>query len=379
MTTARLLTLALALACVSCAAACGASSGAGWQSKQERRWRATAEAGAPVTSASPAQIATLEDRRVNESSGIVASRRNPGLFWTHNDSGDGPFVYAFDRRGRRRGTWRVAGAQARDWEDIAAGPGPEASRAYLYAGDIGDNDEEREFIVVYRFPEPEIADADAASTRESPRATAAAEAIRIKYPDGAHNCEALLVHPTTGDLYVVTKAGDSAGVYKLAAPFDASKVNTFARVATLRGPGFFGTLVTGADISPDGRRVALCDYAGGYELTPPEGSKGFDDVWAQKPTLVPLGARKQGESVCYRLDGAALLATSEGTPTPLFEVVLREQKGGSPAVREGASTPAVTTGGSQTPSLTVGLPPSPFAFLETLRGRSAGGLESRRR
>lgn len=322
MNRARLLTFTLA--CLACASACHSSSGADWQRRNERRWRETAEAGAPVASATPAQIATLEDRRVNESSGIVASRRNPGLFWTHNDSGDGPFVYAFDRAGRRRGTWRVEGAKASDWEDIAAGPGPEPGRAYLYAGDIGDNDEERESVTVYRFPEPEVADADAASTRESPRATAAAEAIRIKYPDGAHNCEALLVYPTTGDLYFVTKAAGSAGVYKLAAPFDASKVNTLARVATLRGPGFFGALVTGGDISPDGRRVALCDYAGGYELTLPEGSKSFDDVWAQKPTLVPLGARRQGESVCYSLDGAALLATSEGTPTPLIEVVLRK-------------------------------------------------------
>jgi hypothetical protein len=316
---ALLLTFALA-----CASACGATKGSESEREREQRWRANVESGAPVAAATPAQIATLEDRRVNESSGLVASRRNPGLFWTHNDSGDGPFVYAFDRAGRKRGTFRVEGAQARDWEDIAAGPGPEASRPYLYAGDVGDNDLEREFVTVYRFQEPEVTDADVSSTRERPRATAAAEAIRIKYPDGAHNCEALLVHPTTGDLYVVTKAADSAGVYKLAAPFDSSGVNTFARVATLRGPAFFGALVTGADISSDGRRVALCDYASGYELTLPEGSKNFDDVWTQKPTLVPLGARKQGESVCYSLDGAALLATSEGTPAPLIEVVLRK-------------------------------------------------------
>jgi hypothetical protein len=325
MKKARLTLFALALACVSYAGACGDMAHADWERKQERRRRANVEAGSPVAAATPVQLATLEDRRVNEGSGIVASRRNPGLFWTHNDSGDGPFVYAFDRAGRQRGTWRVEGARARDWEDIAAGPGPEPGRAYLYAGDIGDNDEEREFVIVYRFPEPEVADADKASTHESPRATAAAEAIRVKYPDGAHDCEALLVHPATGDLYVVTKRGDAAGVYKLSAPFNSSNVNTFARVATLRGPGFFGALVTGADISPDGRRVALCDYASGYELTLPEGSKNFDDVWTQKPTLVPLGPRRQGESVCYTLDGAALLATSEGTPSPLFEVVLRKQ------------------------------------------------------
>src|SRR5205085_4228948 len=70
--------------------------------------------------AAPARLADLEDRAITESSGIVASRRNPDIFWTHNDSGDGPLLYAFDRKGRSRGRWRVTDAQAIDWEDIAA-------------------------------------------------------------------------------------------------------------------------------------------------------------------------------------------------------------------------------------------------------------------
>lgn len=309
---------------VACAAACHPSP-AQRQGTRARQRAAGAEAqkAAPAVSATPVLLATLEDRAVTESSGVVASRRNPGLFWTHNDSGDGPFVYAFDRAGRSRGTFRVEGAQARDWEDIAAGPGPSQGLSYLYAGDIGDNGARREYVVVYRFPEPEIKEGDAAGGNAAPRATAPAEAIRLKYPDGAHNAEALLVHPQSGDLYVVTKATEGAGVYKLAAPFSSEGVNTLARIATLHGPNFFGLLVTGGDISPDGRRVALCNYAQGYELTLPEGSKNFDDVWRQEPATVPLGERWQGEAVCYRLDGAALLATSEGSPAPLFEVVLR--------------------------------------------------------
>jgi hypothetical protein len=274
----------------------------------------------PLDPTRPVQLATLEDPRIDESSGLVASRRNPGLLWTHNDSGDGPFIYALDRAGRSRGTWRVEGAQAIDWEDIAAGPGPARGQSYLYAGDIGDNARARDSIVVYRFPEPEIPAEQ--SGRKEARKTEPAEAVRLKYPDGAHNAEALAVHPTNGDLYVITKANAEAGVYKLAAPFDPKVVNTLSKVATLRGPDFFGTLVTGADISPDGRRVALCDYAQGYELTLPAGAAGFDEIWKQTPVAVSLGARLQGESVAYRLDGAALLATSEQTPTPLFEVTL---------------------------------------------------------
>ena len=273
----------------------------------------------PVAAAEVVQLATLEDRKVRESSGLVASRRTDGIFWTHNDSGDLPLVYAFDRAGRSRGTFRVEGAQALDWEDIAAGPGPAGGQSYLYVGDIGDNGRERDSVVVYRFPEPEPAAQDGG--REA-RPTERAEAIRLRYPDGRHNAEALAVHPSTGDIYIVTKASAEAGVYKLAAPFDPKATGTLTKVATLRGPDFFGTLVTGADISPDGRRVALCDYAQGYELTLPEGGKGFDDIWRQPPRALSLGARLQGESIAYRLDGAALLATSEKTPTPLFEVIL---------------------------------------------------------
>ncbi len=38
---------------------------------------------------------------------------------------------------------------------------------------------------------------------------------------------------------------------------------------------------------------------------------------------VDIGARQQGESVCYRPDGMALLATSEELPCPLIEVKRR--------------------------------------------------------
>lgn len=313
---------------VACATACHSSQATRQRGTSERRQNNTARADASKTDAlavaavEPVTLATLEDRRINESSGLVASRRNPGLFWTHNDSGDGPFIYAFDRAGRSRGTWRVDGARARDWEDIATGPGPAPGQSYLYVGDIGDNEKKRDSIVVYRFPEPEVRPEDVGATSENPRVSNAAETIQLKYPDGPHNAEALLVHPASGDLYVVTKTADSAGVYKLAAPFDTEGVKTLERVAVLHGPEFFGALITGGDISPDGRRVVLCDYAQGYELTLPTGSKSFEDVWRQTPIAIPLGARRQGESVCYRLDGAALLATSESTPTPLIEVVL---------------------------------------------------------
>lgn len=316
-----------ALALCALAAACGAS---GQKKKKElpaeikkqgkEAQPPPAEERAPY--GPPARVGQLGDDAVSESSGVAASRANAGLYWTHNDSGDGPFIYAFDRAGAKRGVWRVGGAQHDDWEDMAAGPGPEQGRTYLYVGDIGDNDYGRTTLTVYRFPEPAVVPADAESSKKQPRETAPAEAIKLKYPDGSHDAETMLVHPQTGDLYVVLKALDpAAGVYKLAAPFDATKTHTLSRVGEVRAPGAaFGGFFTGGSVSPDGTRLVLCDYIHAYELVLPSGSAGFDAIWKRPMLVAYLGPRQQGEAVTYGPDGDTIFATNEGRHAPLIEV-----------------------------------------------------------
>ena len=266
-------------------------------------------------------LATIKDKSIAESSGLVASRTTPGAYWTHNDSGDGPFIYAIDTRGDSLGTFRVNGAQARDWEDIASGPGPQPNKSYLYIGDIGDNDAVRPEVIVYRVAEPTLSNATRKFTKSRPGSTEPAEAIRLKYPDGPHDAEALLVHPRTGNIYIVTKVViANPSVYEAVAPFSAGQPITMRRIGETHVPSLFGGVITGGSISPDGRRVALCDYFQGYEIVLPAGDSNFNDIWKQKMTGFDLGKRKQGESITYRLDGRALLATSEGKQGPLIQV-----------------------------------------------------------
>ena len=275
-----------------------------------------------VSYGQPITLATIKDKSISESSGLVASRTTPGAYWTHNDSGDGPFIYAFDTRGESFGTFRVNGAEARDWEDIAAGPGPQPNRSYLYIGDIGDNDAVRPEVIVYRVAEPALSADTRKFTKSRPGSTELADTIRLKYPDGKHDAEALLVHPRTGNLYLVTKVLiANPVVYEAVAPFTAGRSITLRKVGEPRVPSLFGGAITGGSISPDGRRVALCDYFAGYELVLPAGSSNFDDIWKQKMTSFDLGKRKQGESITYRLDGKAFLATSEGKQSPLIQVL----------------------------------------------------------
>lgn len=266
----------------------------------------------------PVSIATIKNNSISESSGLTASRLTPGAYWTHNDSGDGPFIYAFDIRGSSLAVFRVAGAQARDWEDMASGPGPQRNKSYLYLGDIGDNNRARSEIIVYRVIEPAMAK----STKARPANTEPAEAIRLRYPDGSHDAETLLVHPTTGNIYIVTKVTlANAVVYEAAAPLTPDKPITMRRIGEIRVPSLFGGVLTGGSISPDGRRVALCDYFQGYELVLPAGARDFNDIWKQKIANFDVGKREQGESITYRLDGKALLTTSEGKRSPFFQIV----------------------------------------------------------
>ena len=265
----------------------------------------------------PVRTGALAEPKIDESSGVAASRRNPGLYWTHND-GSGPFLYLFDKTGARRGTWRVRGATAYDWEDIAVGPGPERGTQYIYIGDIGDNDRKRKVLVVYRIPEPDAS--------KPPGTTPAATVFRLRYPDGPHDAEGLAVHPSTGEIYIITKAKGSdraTGVYKIA-PKPVRDVQTLTHVADLDLPGgspftLIVGRITGAAISPDGRRVVLCDYFRAYEAV----LKGetFDRIWKGPWTEIDLGRRTQGEAICYRLDGKALIATSEGVSAPVIEVL----------------------------------------------------------
>ena len=254
-------------------------------------------------------IATVRIPGLDESSGLVASRKHPGLFWTMNDDSS-PVLFAFDRKGALKARIRVPTAKNQDWEGLSLGPGPVPGRSYIYVGDIGDNDARRKFITVYRIEEPDLK-----SETKPPTV------FRFTYPDGPRDAEALMVHPRTGDLYIVSKVNGKAGVYKAKAPLDSVRLEKIAELDLPNGSFLtrFVGRITGGDISPDGKRVVLCDYDGGLEAVVP--AKGnFDAIWTGSWREVDLGRRQQGEGVAYRHDGKAIVANSEGIEFPLNEV-----------------------------------------------------------
>jgi hypothetical protein len=181
-----------------------------------------------------------------EGSGVAASRRTPGLFWAHNDSGQ-PVLVALDSKGTVRGRIRITGARVDDWEAVAVGPCDAGS--CIYIGDIGDNNAMRHDVTIYRVPEP----------AETSGSAGGADALRFRYPDGAHDAEALLVTPK-GDILIVTK-GDSGPVALYRAPAGA-KSGAIATLEPIGKPRKTGKTppnerITDAAVSPGGAWIAL--------------------------------------------------------------------------------------------------------------------------
>lgn len=280
----------------------------------------------------PQSVARVRDARIREASGIVAGRRNPNCFYVHNDSGDAARVFAVDGSGDTLAVFELADVRAIDCEDIALAPGATAGVFDICLADIGDNSARRDELQIYRFPEPELTPAgDSPSSgptaRPAPALRVKPATFRLRYEDGPRNAEAFFVHPQTGDGYVLTKRADgTSAVYRLDAPWDAAAVNTLKRVAVVRFPGrALAGVVTAADISPDGRRIAIRTYQAGWELELPSPDTPFQAIFECEPTSIELANEGQGEALCYSADGQALFTISEGPRPDLYRSVGRRR------------------------------------------------------
>jgi hypothetical protein len=190
-----------------------------------------------LATASLAPLTTLPSPIV-ESSGVASSSTSDAWFFTHEDSGSDAQFHAVGVDGVLLATYVLPDVQARDWEDMARGP-DEQGRSSLWLGDIGDNRAQRDLgLLVHRVPEPAVDPARPGAVVT----TAPPVSYRLRYDDGPGDAETLLVHPRTGQLYVVNKpVGGSAGLYAAPPVLDPGGPNALTRVADVVGVRSTGT------------------------------------------------------------------------------------------------------------------------------------------
>ncbi|GGY95012.1 WD40 repeat domain-containing protein [Streptomyces poonensis] len=238
--------------------------------------------------AADAEEFTIEDPRITESSGLAASRLHPGVYWTHNDSDDGAYLYAVDSRtGKTVATVTMTGVGTpRDVEAISIGPGDQ-----LYVGDIGDNmGGTWDHVWIYELPEP----------KELKDQTVRATQYDVRYADGARDAESLMVHPKTGRVYIADKKEDGGSLYEGPATLSTSGVNVFRKTASI------DLWATDGAFSPNGEQLAVRGYFGGIAYD-------WNDGKIEQTGRLSVPLQRQGESMTYTPDGTQIMYGSEGS------------------------------------------------------------------
>jgi hypothetical protein len=225
---------------------------------------------------------------LKEVSGIADSKTAPGHVWAHQDRGNPPQLHLINYDGTVKKNIYIKGARNRDWEDMAL------VGSDLYIADIGDNFKAFTEYTIYIMPEPALGIDTVYSF----------ETIRFRYPDGAHDAEALLVDPTTKDIFIITKSDDPAAIYKLSFPYSTAEVNTAVKSGQLTYKG-----AVGAALSPDGKEIIVKTYFALFHYI--RAGASIDAALQKKPATLPYRIEPQGEAVTFANNNGGYFTLSE--------------------------------------------------------------------
>lgn len=271
---------------------------------------------------SPAEYAgTLSDADLDEVSGLATSRIHPGILWAENDSGNGAKLIALKTDGTQVATFRVEGAVNVDWEDIDSFILD--GKPYLLLADTGDNGGIRKQLQLYVFAEPtELRDGAVMKP---------AWTIRFRWPDGARDCEATAVDAGKGEVLLISKKRVPPELFRLPLrPPDGEQ--TAELLGTLPGIsqpsaedlkanpiyGRYRSQVSGADLSPSGRVLAVLTYRAVYFYIRPDRGSAWSSALAKPSGSLRFPWLPQAEAIAFSPGGTELYIGSEQRPTPLL-------------------------------------------------------------
>ncbi|MCA9538773.1 MAG: hypothetical protein KC620_07790 [Myxococcales bacterium] len=253
---------------------------------------------------------------IREPSGLLVSRKQPGVLWTHNDSGGGPVLFATTVTGQLLGEFTVEGATAIDWESLA-----QDEEGHLYIGDIGNNENKRRDLVVYRVSEPAV-------SLVAPTPVKGSVPVEVRIPFyyaeqkafppavAVFDSEALFwaQRPDRpgGTLYLLSKERGTlrTALYRFD-HLDGPDAQPLVRLGDREvggDPTRFGGMVTAADTTPDGELLAVLTYHAVFIFRRPEDSDQYLDKLVNRIDL-DQSVTKQCEGIAWL--GDALLITNE--------------------------------------------------------------------
>lgn len=253
---------------------------------------------------------------MKEVSGFACSRQTPGYIWAHGDenTGSNKKIVAIKPDGSLAMTVTLSDDPDRDdWEDICTGV--YGGKNYVFIGAIGDNDLAfKDSYYIYYFEEPEIT----GGTK-----SVSVKYIRFGYPDNkAHNTETLMYDNIEQVFYIADKVKD--GVCTLfSLPFKTSYGTTTQKLTKVceLGNGSKFNFLTGGDITPDGRWMAIKSkkYVLLWER---QGDESLSETAKRQPVqIAAYQEEKQGEAISWQ-DATTFYTTSDDkSDVPIYKYV----------------------------------------------------------
>ena len=254
-------------------------------------------------------------QRLSEISGLVWTEDHPDRVYGHNDSGDKPTFYAIGLDGRILDQIFFRGAKHADWEDAFLTHFN--GQTQIWAADIGDNLARRSEVVLYAA---DLVRPTVAAIGGSPQIHSVQPhvAIRLRYPDGPRDCEAIAFDHRNRRVVMVTKTAlPWCRIY--VASLDSDDLRTRAERnpipsirKELRHVGNLAMpMVTALDIHPKDGRWLVVNYFHSLIFTPDP--TGAVEVWKQFPVALKLPAIGQIEAACWSQHDRITVA-GEGSP-----------------------------------------------------------------
>jgi hypothetical protein len=241
-------------------------------------------------------IGRITDKHLNEASGLIASRVESDVLWTHNDGSDA-VLFAIRRDGTVVARVKV-NAKIHDWEDVTLD-----DRNRLYIADTGNNDKHRKHVAVYRVPEPDPSKVGSVTPDRT---------YRLTFPGKPFNGESLFLVKDTGYLIAKRDEGDPADLwsFSLSASGDEQELKHVLTIPGIDHP------ITAAALNADGSLLAVLTRDGVYFFNINGEIGGLSKL---KPTFVSIPPLKN-EGCCFVSDRELLTIAESGeiysVPTP---------------------------------------------------------------
>ena len=224
---------------------------------------------------------------IDEISGIADSKINPGYIWGQEDSGNPPMLQLIRHDGTVIKSVFLKGITNRDWEDMALCNGQ------VYIAETGDNNALHTEYGIYHFPEPlQTVDTVYQINR-----------VAFTYADGSHDCEAIIVDPEAGEIYLFTKQDNPSRIYKLSPPFGIINCAAFVGIMPYSG-------IVSVTLSDNANEIIIKTYGRLYYYRHDPGSAIYSSL-KEDPIIVPYVSEPQGEAVCFAANGSGYFTLSE--------------------------------------------------------------------